>query len=860
MNAPFVENRGQVIGTDSTAQDDVRYYTRSNYPNTYIFDDKVSFVFAHIDTVASSQDTMTRLDLNFVSELSTVAAGLERQEDFHNYYLGHIPEGRERVPLENKVLHPSIYTNIDAIYGQGQDGFFMRFVCKPGSSPGHIKMHFTGHTAVSVQTNGSLRVESALEDLILAKPTAVFSNASGVESNASWDPEFVINLDGTVRISVGTVPSGSSLIIKTGREGGYGDDECDYYWSTYFGHTGNEVATGNDVDEDGFMYFTGQTTSGMFPVIVGTFQDQLRGNVDAYAACFRQLDEQEWATYYGGTDIAVIGGFSGDQGLAIKMNAQNNQVYFVGRTSAADFPKLQETGYFNNEVKVGDWSSRGFIVKLDAETGFRNWATFFGDKQKSNDAVTAMHIRENGNLVVGGHSFEFGNNQTSFPIFPTNNPGSMHIQTQGFVYVAEFNTSNAQVWATKLMNELNVGGLTPVLADIAEDTDGKLYVVGNINADGNNDFVPMGSNSRAFTGFGSEVYIFQFSQAKEIEWSSYLGGNSNEQANSIVCPQGGGMYITGTTFSSNFPTITSGDPGNPLLNDVSLDGESDIFISQFQNDDNGGNVLSWSRYLGGPGENFGFDSQSSIAHSTNDGAIGNATIAMGQNEIAITGAVEDNFSPLTQSSCPYHYGDINRGGNETGRDAILVIIKNRKITFSTYWGGDKPGGDSEDNGFTISKGISSDNRAFILLGGETNSREIAGQGITIPVCRELPFPGSYYNNNFLGGGADAFISKIYYGECLTSAVNSPWDQTWALEIQPNPATDAIYIKLPDLVNGDMTILLFDARGKAITNYSKPFSSAADLSVSVQIGMLPVGLYYVTMQSSGRTYSGKFIKM
>jgi hypothetical protein len=858
VNAPFIENRGQVMNTDTTPQDDVRYYTRSNYPNTYIFDDQVSFVFAHIDTVASSQDTMTRLDLRFINETSTVAVGLERQEDFHNYYLGHIPEGRERVPLENKVLHPNIYTNIDALYGQGQDGFFARFVCKPGSTPGQIRLLFRGHTGLSIQTDGSLRVETALEDLILAPPTAIFSDASGTESAAGWAPAFVLSTDSTVRFSVGTVPSGSSLIIKTGRERYDPENECDYYWSTYFGETGDEDVKGSDVDVTGNMYFTGRTNSALFPTTTGAYSELLKGNWDAFAARFRQLDEQEWATFYGGTDVNPSG-FPGDEALAIKWNPNNNHIYFIGRTPASDFPLLQATGYFDDQ-KAAVWDTRGFIVKLDAFTGERRWATFFGDSEKRYDAVTALHIRQNGNVVVGGYAQQAGNNQTAFPFFPTNIPSTIpHIQTTGALYIAEFNPSNFQVWATKLANELQLAS-SPILADITENSGGALMVVGTVSADDTNDFIPLGPGSMAFSG-GFDAFFMDFSLLKELRFSTYLGGNDFDFANSVVSTIYG-TFITGTTQSTDFPTIASGNPGDPLLNDLTLDGSSDIFISQFQNDDSGGKTLTWSRYLGGSGGLSGADEQGNISHNfqSDFSSVGNAAISLNQKEIAVTGRVSNGFSPLTASGCPYYYGSINRGGSQTGQDAILVIIENRRISFSTYWGGDTPNGTGADEGTTISTGVNLNDKAFVLLGGRTNSKKISGQGETIPVCRELPFPGSYYKENFLGGANDAFISKIYYGECLTSAVTSPLDQIWTLDIQPNPAIDNISIMLPVQDMNGATILLFDATGRVVANISRLSNLAVESAIAVDVSLLQSGIYFVTLQSSGRTYSGKFVKM
>jgi hypothetical protein len=869
VNAPFIENRGQVLNTGNRQEPDVRYYSRSNYPNLYVFDDKVSFVFAHIDTVATSLDTMTRLDLSFKNSFATTTAGLERQEDFHNYYLGHIPEGRERTPLENKALHPGIYTNIDALYGQGQDGFFLRLICKPGSNPGHINLKFAGQTGLSIQSDGSLKVETQLEDLILPAPTAILSDASGVESVPGWSPSFVINSDTSVSFSTGSVTSGSSLILGSGRQRYNPNGECDYYWSTYFGETGNETALGNDVDASGNMYFTGHTSSVLFPVTDGAQQAQLQGAIDAYAACFKQLDERKWATFYGGTenasgenDLAI------DQGLSIKWDFSNNKVYFVGRTSSQNFPLKQVGGYFNSQTKgnIDTWSTRGFIVKLEAEFGKLDWATFFGDSKKKYDAVTALHISSGGNILVGGYSFEYDNTQTAFPYFPSNTPGlTPHIQTSGAVYMAEFNTSNEQVWATKLTNELELYGasIPCTLADIAEDGDGNLYAVGHVFDDGPNDFIPMGINSVAFSGFTAQVFIFRFSQAKKIEWSSYLGGDNLDLANSIVCPpETGRCYVTGTTFSSNFPTVAVGNPSDPLLNDLTLDGTQDIFISQFGIEDDGSEVMYWSRYLGGPGatsSSEGSDSQPFVSLYSDNGSTGNATTAMGPDKIGITGIVENNFSPLTPSSCTFYYGNINRGGVVNGNDAIITLLKNRKVNFSTYWGGEAIGGGSQDFGITIAHGVSTNGKSFVLLGGSTNSKQVGVNGKTIPVCREQPFPGSYYNNNLIGGIVDAFISKIYYAECITTDVAELATKIQNLEIQPNPAGAYISIKLPEINQEGFTINLYDVTGKEVTSLAKPATAVVEDQVQVQIGLLPPGLYVVIVQTAGQTFSGKFIK-
>lgn len=869
--APFVENRGQVLNTDLEPEDDIRYYTRQMYPNVYIFDGQVSYVFAHIDTVPASTDTMARIGLTFTGlqpNREGVAVGLERQAYHHNYYLGHIPEGRERVALENKVLQPSIYQNIDALYGQGPDGLFIRLICQPGSDPGEIRLQFDGHTDIWVDTaTGALVLESALESLVLPAPEAMTIDDEGVETEIiAWQPGYVVGTGGVVSITTGSYDTSETLVVKVGREREEEEGACEY-WSTYYGHTGNETAMGNDVDEAGNMYLTGRTSSQLFSTTQGLNQMILNNQIDAFAACFEQMDEFKWGTFWGG-DEASNGALPADRvenSFAIKWRKQNNTVYFVGRTSATNFPLFPESGYFNNQTKSGRWS-RGFIVKLDAVEGVRKWATFFGDHQKEHDAVTALHIGTNGNVLVGGYSFEYNNSQTAFPFFPSGQAGlEPHIQTKGGMYLAEFNGSNGQVWATKMGSDnYYFSASTPVaITDIGDNPYGDLYVTGILHEDVpandpiQNDFVPMGPNSYSYSG-STDAFVVRFSEAREIVWSTYLGGGNVEYPNSLVCTQFGDFYVTGTTFSDDFPTQAVGDANDPLQNDQTFGGNTDIFIARFMNEENFSCRLRWSRYLGGPG----FEEQGYIRFNDGSSGSGNAA-ALGQNgELVVTGTSQDGFTPIVGSNCMFYYPDINQGYVQTGDDAILTIIDYPVITFSTYWGGaDQSVSAATDYGNCVSFGENPEGKAFVLLGGQTRSRydPITQTGKTIPVCYEDPLPGSYYNDNFIGGSTDAYISKIYYAECLTTNVFGPSSPTPLLQVAPNPASDILAFTLPEPFD-PAYIRIFDVSGKDVSALADMPARGSEEQTFVRISRLPAGFYWMIVSSGNSRFVGKFIKL
>jgi hypothetical protein len=79
-----------------------------------------------------------------------------------------------------------------------------------------------------------------------------------------------------------------------------------------------------------------------------------------------------------------------------------------------------------------------------------------------------------------------------------------------------------------------------------------------------------------------------------LVYSTYLGGSDWDQGDSIAVDSSGSAYVTGFTFSANFPTV------NPLQ--ASLRGQNDAFISKVGAD---GTSLVYSTYLGGSGHNYG---------------------------------------------------------------------------------------------------------------------------------------------------------------------------------------------------------------------------------------------------------------
>ena len=88
---------------------------------------------------------------------------------------------------------------------------------------------------------------------------------------------------------------------------------------------------------------------------------------------------------------------------------------------------------------------------------------------------------------------------------------------------------------------------------IAVDASGNVYLVGSTT--GAN--FPSVNGQPVTTAGGIDVYVMKLNPAGQLVGATLLGGHGNDHGNSIVLGADGGLYLTGTTESSDFPTTYS---------------------------------------------------------------------------------------------------------------------------------------------------------------------------------------------------------------------------------------------------------------------------------------------------------------
>jgi hypothetical protein len=177
-----------------------------------------------------------------------------------------------------------------------------------------------------------------------------------------------------------------------------------------------------------------------------------------------------------------------------------------------------------------------------------------------------------------------------------------------------------------------------------------------------------------------EDSVQPLSGAADLLYSTFLGGSNWDSASDIVSETGGKTYVTGTTYSTNFPTM----PG-PYDQDY-IGGSYDAFVVEMNTV---GSAFLFATFLGGSG-----------------GDSGTGIVRDGSGFLYITGETASSNFPTTSGALYTSYN-----GN---LDAFVVKLSanGRTLSYATFLGGS-----SADSGIDIA--LASGGLAFVT--GYTDS-------------------------------------------------------------------------------------------------------------------------------------------
>lgn len=338
---------------------------------------------------------------------------------------------------------------------------------------------------------------------------------------------------------------------------------------------------------------------------------------------------------------------------------------------------------------------------------------------------------------------------------------------------------------------------------------------GKVFVDG--EFVLLAENTIGFT-VGAYDPMHPLIIDPLILYSSFLGGNSDDQGNGIAVDNAGNSYIVGFTSSSDFPTK------NPLQ--ANFGGQFDAFITKVNAT---GSALIYSTYLGGSALDIG------------------AGIALdGNNNAYITGTTESADFPTTPGA--FQTASLSVVSNAF----VTKISAEGALSYSTYLGG---------SSLTSGNAIAVDGAGNAYVTGATSAADfplvnpvqgVIGGVLDVFVTQFNSIGSALVYSTFLGGSGE----DVGLGIALDSNANA---YITGSTLSPNfPTTVGAYQTSGNLSGGTAFVAKIDSVGPTLAYSTYLGGSVEDQGNGIAVDSS--GNAYITGETNSNDFpvtSGAF---
>jgi len=478
------------------------------------------------------------------------------------------------------------------------------------------------------------------------------------------------------------------------------DDLTDLLYSTFLGSNALDISHDIAVDASGSVYIAGFSQGADFPTTPGAF-DTDNSYTDAFITKFNSSGSRlVYSTF--------LGGSSSDSGYDLEVGSDGT-VYVTGDTTSTDFP-LGGTPAQPSFQGVQDV----FVTRLNTSGSGLLFSTYLGGSAREVVRGIAIDPVTKDAYVAGGTE------STDFPLLNAYDPTM--VNWEGFV--TRLNTDGGLVYSTLLGGSMN-----DWMHDIAVDPlgSGEAFVVGV--TEGSDFPVKSTSYDTTYGGRADAVIVKLNAAGNDALYATYFGGADLECSKSnaekdcaIAVGADGSAYVTGhtNTAAATFPLKNAYDP--------TYNGGYDGFVARLNP---AGNDLIFSTYLGGSGNENGYDASYNRSH------LDAAVDLSGDGSVFVVGHTNSTDFPTTTNAF--------KQSLQGGYDGYLVKYSPAgAVAYSTYLGG---GNNDSIYGIAIAK----DGTGAAFVTGYTLSSNF-------PVSA-YPYDGVYSGDIY----GDAFVTKLRAG-------------------------------------------------------------------------------------------------
>ena len=650
----FTKNQGQF-------ENDEIYFTYSNNDKTFGF----SKSYILIKLSESLEDNKTKssiIKITFENSNKAIPKGIEELNHKSNYFIGNnISKWKNNIPNYEKIIYENLYDGIDLIYYFCEDGLKYDWILKTGAQPEQIRYSYEGVKDINIDLDGNLHLITTTSEYIEKSPYSYQNyDTKKIEIYSKYWIEGT-----TVGFKIGDYNPDETLIIDP------------LIFSTFVGGSESDNGMAVAMDTEGNIYVTGDTYSEDFPITTGVYDESFNGVRDIFV--FKMNNDGTniiYATYIGGNDNDVGHGITIDE---------KGDIYVTGRSESSDFPTTP--GAYDENI---NGESDVIIFKLKNDCSDLIYSTFVGGMNYE-VGFAGVVVDSNHNAYVAGHT-----NSGDFPTTPGAYDRLYYAAGwDGFAF--KLNPDGSDLIYSTYFGGWDYDGAR----SISIDSNYNLYLGGDTTSD---DFpTTSGAYDETYNG-ARDAFLLEFnSDGSDLIYSTFHGGSDNEIINAMILKDDTSAWITGYTFSQDFPVT-------PGAYDLDVNGERDFFISHINQ---GGSDLLYSTFVGGQATDEAW------------------TIAVSNEIIYVGGRTSSDDFPITNNA----YDD-----NLTGEMDIIILeldTESSNLTYSTYIGGNE-----RENVWGM---ILFDEELYIT--GLTSSED-------------FPTTPNAYDNDYNGGHIDIIVLKM----------------------------------------------------------------------------------------------------
>jgi uncharacterized protein (TIGR03437 family) len=625
---------------------------------------------------------------------SAEITGLDRQKLQTNYFLGaDSSRWKTGVPNYKSVRYHGIYPGVDVLFyrnhSDNRSELEFDLIVEPGADPGVIRLALGGEGTIRLDGSGNLRFGG----MVLRRP-AIYQEGQG--GRRYINGQFRRLGAREIGIRIARYDRARSLVV----------DPVLAYSSLLGGGSPSDSTAvyGIASDAAGNAYVTGLTSATDYPV-TNALQANFGGpNGDAFVT---KISADGSTLLYS----TFLGGNNTDQGNAIAVDS-TGAVWVTGVTESTNFPAVNPLQASHHSAAMS--GGTGFVAKLSADGSRLLFSSYLGGSGAENPSGVA--VDSTGAAYLTGVTYS-----SDFPILNAFEPTPGSDLGHGFVTKIQPDGSGL-IYSTYLGGSAADQGM-----GIAADASGSAYVTGYTQSPDfpiKNAFQSaLPGISNIYSGYPPTAFVTKFSSGGQtLEYSTFLGGQTQDGGVAIAVDNTGSAYVLGRTASSDFPLKNAFQS--------SSNGGTHAFVTKLNPT---GSSLAYSTYLGGT-------NGSELSWSNGDlvyNAPGGIAVDLAGHAY-VTGATYSTDFPVTSDAfqAALSSGFLNAFFSELTPDGSGLV-------YSTFMGGPSP---------ASAYAIALDSAGNAYLGGH------GGPGF--PTLK--PFPSG------LSGGA--FVSKFAAG---APPANSP---------------------------------------------------------------------------------------